>query len=226
MSDVPSSCLIRPAELALRPACARGCRLRIGPSRQNVLVVPGYQGSGPTHWQTWLEAQLPCTRRADDIDWYRPVLADWVVSLLRTIDRAAEPLWIVAHSFGCLASVAAIARRRDKIAGAMLVAPADPERFTPTGLRPADSSPEESLAAVMPQTLLGIECSVVASRNDPWMAPDVSALWAARWGAKFTNIGAAGHINVDSGFGPWPQGLRFLEDLQQQGGFGRARCWN
>jgi hypothetical protein len=39
------------------------------------------------------------------------------------------------------------------------------------------------------------------------------ARWLAkRWGAEFVDMGEAGHINVASGFGPWPEG-RALRDL-------------
>jgi hypothetical protein len=31
-------------------------------------------------------------------------------------------------------------------------------------------------------------------------------LLAAQWKSNFVNAGAAGHINVDSGHGPWPAG--------------------
>ena len=38
------------------------------------------------------------------------------------IDRAPGPVWLVAHSFGCLASVVAAADRPERVAGLMLVA--------------------------------------------------------------------------------------------------------
>ena len=33
-----------------------------------------------------------------------------------------------------------------------------------------------------------------------------ASVWSDRWGAQFECIGRAGHINVESGFGPWPAG--------------------
>ncbi|PKO36149.1 MAG: hypothetical protein CVU33_19940 [Betaproteobacteria bacterium HGW-Betaproteobacteria-6] len=35
--------------------------------KQTVLIVPGYLGSGPAHWQSWMERQLPATRRVAGI---------------------------------------------------------------------------------------------------------------------------------------------------------------
>lgn len=36
---------------------------------------------------------------------------------------------------------------------------------------------------------------------------------AANWGSELVNIGPAGHINAEAGFGPWPQGERLLARL-------------
>ena len=55
---------------------------------------------------------------------------------------------------------------------------------------------------------------LVASTNDPWMNFASAAYWAERWGSRLHCLGAAGHINVDSGFGPWPDGLAMLRAMQ------------
>jgi hypothetical protein len=47
----------------------------------------------------------------------------------------------------------------------------------------------------------------VASSNDPHATLEHSADLAAAWGSKFVEAGAAGHINADSGHGPWPEGM-------------------
>jgi predicted alpha/beta hydrolase family esterase len=53
---------------------------------------------------------------------------------------------------------------------------------------------------------------VAASRNDPWMDQPRARWLAKRWGAEFVDMGEAGHVNLASGFGPWPEG-RALRDL-------------
>ncbi len=182
------------------------------------LIVPGLHGSGPDHWQSWLERQLPDTRRVPDIDWAQPVLARWAQAVRDAIDRAPGPVWVVAHSFGCLASVVAAADRGERVAGLMLVAPADPERFTPRGLRDSGTHPEPmSLASAIPRQPLGAPSLVVASTNDPWVRFTSAAYWADCWGSHLEEIGAAGHINVDSGHGPWARGLELLHALQAAG---------
>lgn len=175
------------------------------------LIVPGFHGSGPSHWQSWLQDREPQARRVDGIDWERPVLADWAAAVGRGIDMAPGPVLVVAHSFGCLASVCAAARRPQRVAGLMLVAPADPERFAPAGLREED---QDSISHAIPDRPLGMPSLVVASTNDPWVRLSSAAYWADKWGGFLVNVGAAGHINVDSGHGPWPRGLELLDALR------------
>lgn len=183
--------------------------------QQTTLIVPGFHGSGPAHWQTWFETQVPGARRVSGIDWEQPVLPHWAQAVRDGIDRASGPVWLVAHSFGCLATVLAANSRRERVAGLMLVAPADPERFTPQGLRDAGTSPElPSLARWIPRSPLGAPSLVVASTNDPWVRLSSATYWAQCWGCQLVNIGAAGHINVDSGHGPWPRGLALFKALQ------------
>ena len=182
------------------------------------LIVPGLHGSGPEHWQSWLERQLPDARRVPEIDWERPVLARWANAVRDAIDRSPGLVWVVAHSFGCLASVVASADRAHRVAGLMLVAPADPERFTPHGLRNADAHPDQdSLARWIPRDPLDPPSLVVASTNDPWVRLSSAAYWADCWGSHLEEIGPAGHINVESGHGPWARGLELLQRLQAAG---------
>lgn len=185
--------------------------------RGTTLIVPGLHGSCAAHWQSWLEGELPDARRVHQADWDAPVLARWAETVRAGIDAAVGPVWLVAHSFGCLAAVVAAADRPDKVAGALLVAPADPQRFAPLGMNDGDG---ESVAAWLPRRHLGVPSTVVASSDDPWMKLTTSAYWAAVWGSRFENAGAAGHINVASGHGPWPLGLQLLRALQ-----GAHRDW-
>jgi predicted alpha/beta hydrolase family esterase len=54
---------------------------------------------------------------------------------------------------------------------------------------------------------------VLASTDDPWMPLSGAAAWAARWGSRFVNAGALGHINAESGLGAWPAGWEHLHRL-------------
>lgn len=184
--------------------------------RCTVLIVPGFHGSGPDHWQSWLERQLPESRRVSGIDWEAPVLARWAAEVRREIDAAASAVWLVAHSFGCLASVVAAADRPEKVAGALLVAPADPARFGPLGLASgSEAASGHDVAGWLPRGPLAFPSAVVASTDDPWARFTVAAYWADRWGSRLISAGDAGHINPESGFGPWPDGLDLLLSMRR-----------
>ena len=45
---------------------------------------------------------------------------------------------------------------------------------------------------------------LVASDSDPWMSATQAHAWAHLWGCDWINLGDAGHINVESGYGPFP----------------------
>jgi len=166
------------------------------------LVIPGLNGSGPDHWQSWLETLIPDSVRVNQDDWGTPNLVIWAERVQEEAERARERVLMIAHSFGCLAAVEVASRRPDLVAALMLVAPADPERFE-IGAR---TSADPLLAPTV----------VVASTNDAWMSYSGAAHWAAAWDAELINLGAAGHINVASGFGAWPRGYEIFDSLRER----------
>ena len=172
------------------------------------LIVPGLRSSGPTHWQTWLEHRVPGSIRVTQRDWNDPHLPDWSSRIRREIVQSEGPTFIAAHSFGALAAVQAASDHSNRISGALLVAPADPERF--------------GVAEFLPTNHLGFPVILVASTNDPWMSLQSAERWARLWGADFINLGAAGHVNSEAGFGPWPEALSLLERLHRAAEIRRA----
>jgi predicted alpha/beta hydrolase family esterase len=174
--------------------------------------VPGFKGSGLEHWQTWLQEQVPGSARISGIDWDKPVLALWAERVRDELARATQPLRVIAHSFGCLATVVAVADRPEHVAELILVAPADPDRFDFTGLKPQDLPfGSFSLAEALPRRALQVNGTVIASRNDPWLTYAKAAGLAQEWGLDVHDAGEAGHINAESGYGPWPGLLTLLE---------------
>lgn len=184
--------------------------------QHKTLIIPGFHGSDDGHWQVWLSQQLSNTVIIEGIDWEAPRLLEWTDQIIQEIKKSTQPVWLVAHSFGCLASVRAASTHADNIAGLLLVAPADPSRFVKDGLRSENTINElnPTIDRYLPKQALLMPSIVVASSNDPWVKLTVAAYWAQKWGSHFINIGNAGHINIDSGFGAWPQGLSYLKKLQ------------
>ncbi|CAN1724486.1 conserved protein of unknown function [Hyphomicrobium sp. 1Nfss2.1] len=172
-----------------------------------VLLVPGLNGSGPDHWQSWFEREIPGAVRVIQRDWKDANVAHWSTRVGRDLNRVPGQVFIVAHSFGCLAAVRALASWGSRVSGLMLVAPADPEKF--------------GSSCIVPETPLGVPAVLVASTNDPWMRFARAVELAEAWGAQLVNLGAVGHINPASGFGAWPQGLAMLEGLRRE-----ANTWS
>lgn len=164
-----------------------------------VILVPGLHDSGPGHWQSRWERAHPEFYRVLQDDWSNPVLPAWSARLDQVRRHDPRPALLVAHSFGCLATVHSIARDAGNVAGALLVAPADPDKFGVAGMLPALPLPCPSV--------------MISSSDDPWMRAEQAAQWAARWGSVLVEGGALGHINAESGLGDWPAGLAQLQGL-------------
>jgi uncharacterized protein len=170
-----------------------------------VLILPGLYDSGPEHWQTlWEQADPSCVRVVQQ-DWETPIRQEWVAVLEDAVAAAGPDVVLVAHSTGCALVAFWGAATQRVVRGALLVAPADPEAMSypigPTGWRP------------LPLRCLPFPSTVVASSNDPYCTLERAQVFADAWGSRFVHIGAAGHINAESGLGAWPQGKALLADL-------------
>ncbi len=171
-----------------------------------VLTLPGWQGSGAGHWQTHWEC-LHGFRRVEQGDWWWPRRGDWMARLEDVLLESELPAVLVAHSLGCqlVAAWAAASSRTPRVRAALLVAPPDTER--------PDLPPQLQQWRPMPRRRLPFAATVVASADDPYCELARSAALAADWGARFVLAGALGHLNGDSGLGPWPEGIALLRAL-------------
>jgi predicted alpha/beta hydrolase family esterase len=169
-----------------------------------LLIVPGLNDSSPAHWQSWLQSLQRNAVRVQQRDWDSPDLERWAARITSTLEHAGGGPWIVAaHSFGCLALARHLVLNADSpVAAALFVAPADPDRF--------------GVAGLLPSTPLAIPSTLVASETDPWMRPAAVRHWARRWGSHCVNLGDAGHINAESGFGPLPFARRWVTAMGQR----------
>lgn len=177
----------------------------------DILIVPGYKGADANHWQTRWENKLSAASRVKMGDWHKPVFEDWKKNLLSAVADTRKPVILVGHSIGCQVIVQAAREFEKSIAGAFLVAPPDvanpsirPRHLLTFGPAPTDPLPFPSV--------------VIASRNDHFCPFDVAENMAADWGSLFMDAGESGHINGESGHGPWPEGLmvfsKFINHLQ------------
>jgi hypothetical protein len=171
-----------------------------------VLIVPGLYGSGPEHWQSQWENQHPEFSRVEQRDWDTPRCEDWVAVLNAAIRRENDNVILVGHSLGCVTIAHWASRYHRKIAGALLVAPSDPEAAT---------FPEGTIGfSPIPTGPFPFPSTVIASTEDPYISFDRVKHLATAWGSRFVSLGACGHITVADGFGPWPDGVAYIAELQ------------
>jgi uncharacterized protein len=180
-------------------------------SDADILIVPGYTNSGPGHWQSRWQEKLSTARRVEQAEWAEPVREDWIERMAEAVNQSTRPVVIVAHSLGVATAIQAIPHFKKPVAGAFLVAPPDvanaairPKHLQTFGPYPRDPLPFPSI--------------VIASRNDHFIDYEVADDLAATWGSVLVDAGHSGHINAESGHGPWPEGImvftRFLSQLK------------
>jgi predicted alpha/beta hydrolase family esterase len=174
-----------------------------------VLILPGWQNSGPDHWQSRWES-LHGYIRVQQHDWMLPLRGDWMMQLEEAVLAAPGPVVLAAHSLGCVLTAAWSSHSRNtaRVQGALLVAPGDPER--------------EELRAVLkswsPVPLQGLpfKSTLLGSHDDPYCSFERAQQFAHAWGAEFVDYGNRGHINAGSGLGDWPEGLQLLNQLMKK----------
>jgi predicted alpha/beta hydrolase family esterase len=171
------------------------------------LILPGLDGSPAPHWQHWWAATDPSALIVEQHDWANPTHEAWEAELAGAILTHPGCI-LVGHSLGAVLAARILTRWPQlKVSAALLVAPANP-----------DYSRRLSSFAGLPDQPLGVPATLVASRNDPWMSFTQSSQLAHVWGADLVDLGFAGHINVASGFGPWPAALSLRNDLAERAG--------
>jgi predicted alpha/beta hydrolase family esterase len=172
----------------------------------NYFIIPGLGGSGPEHWQTYFEKSGDNFRRIDQKDWDAPDMNEWTETIEKVLSGYdPESVVLVGHSLGCLTIASWASRYNKKVKAALLVAPPDTEllhkKFNIT------------LFDRIATQKINFQTILVGSTNDQWASIERVEYYASKWGSKFINIGAAGHINDLSGFGEWKEGLEILYSL-------------
>lgn len=177
----------------------------------DILILPGLGGGDPGTWyHRWLP-RLQTARRIEQPDFWQPDKDVWVGNVQAAVAAAERPVVLVAHSAGVITAVHAAPRFGEgKVRGAFLVAPPDLESCL-------DAYPQANALLPAPIEPLPFQSLVIASRDDPYCAYDKAERFAAAWGSRMIDAGNSGHLNADSGHGPWPEGslafARFVSAL-------------
>jgi hypothetical protein len=170
-----------------------------------VLILHGYEGNDPAHWQTWLARRL----RDDGHDVaypdlpapFEPDLEAWLTALapLRTDGDV-----VVCHSLACLLWLHHRSRGGRPAERVLLVAPPGPGAATDV----------PALAGFYPVPLdpaLADGARLVHSDNDPYCPEGAGDVYAKPLGIEADLLPGAGHINADSGFGPWTEAMAWCQ---------------
>jgi uncharacterized protein len=178
---------------------------RTPPTTQPVVVLHGWGGSEPEHWQTWLadrlavehEVRYPGLPSPDT-----PLLDDWLAALDSTVaGLPAGGYDVVCHSLAVLLWLHRTARgpvtpRPNRV---LLVAPPSPRTAIP------------ELASFVPVPL-DVEAVrqnadgtvLVCADDDPYCPEGAALAYGRPLKLPVTVLPGAGHINVAAGYGPWP----------------------
>ncbi|MFZ5744573.1 MAG: RBBP9/YdeN family alpha/beta hydrolase [Pseudomonadota bacterium] len=179
-----------------------------------VLFVPGLRDHVEDHWQTHAAGAFPGSVTVAPLTQDRMSRAARVAALDAALHAIDGDVVLAAHSAGCLMVAHWALAPTRPIKAALLATPADVEHPLPPGYPSfADLSANGWLP--IPQAKLPFPALVVASRNDPLAGFDRVASMARDWGAELHDAGEVGHLNPPAGFGPWPDGLRLIEQLRQ-----------
>ena len=176
------------------------------------LILPGWQGSGPEHWQTHWQQLLPNTKRVEQKNWQYPQRNDWVAELENSIAAEPTPVVLIAHSLGCITvahwAASATPALHARVRGALLVAPADVERDN-CAIALRNFAP-------IPLQHLGFSSVLVGSNNDHAASQHRTVTLGNSWGSQTVILDQAGHINTASGYTRWEDGFMYLYQLQQR----------
>jgi len=173
------------------------------------LLLPGLGNSSEEHWQTYFENTLPnCTRIIQE-DWENPICTDWIETIETYVQKLkSDNIVIITHSLGCIALCHWALKYGNGIKAAFMVAPPDIENpYKPVKL--------ETFCPI-PLVPLPFPALVISSSNDPWACEEKVEIWAQNWKTDIHSIGNAGHINIESKHGKWPEGLELLHKFMQK----------
>jgi predicted alpha/beta hydrolase family esterase len=174
---------------------------------RSFLILHGYEGSEPEHWQSWLADRL---RRAGETVAYpdlpspfAPTLAAWRAALEGALrELPGEPV-VVAHSLACILWLHHAAQpvleggRAERV---LLVAPPSPAG-APRAILPFFPAP------VLPHRVAAAaqETRLVYAPDDPFCPEGAEAVYGEPLGLDADVLPGGGHINTLAGYGPWPQ---------------------
>ncbi|NOR57029.1 MAG: serine hydrolase family protein [Sulfurimonas sp.] len=168
--------------------------------KQRVLLVHGWGGSDYPHWQSWLASEVAkdygCVSFLKLSDFEFPNKNTWKQELLKEIENF-NPTVVICHSLAnTLWFHLCNEEKMSDVEKLFLVAP--------PSLNSQIDEIENFFPIKAPKNLHAKEVLLVCSTNDPYMKLEEAKELQKELNVDMEILEDAGHINADSGFGPWP----------------------
>ena len=178
---------------------------------KKVLILYGWHASPPPHWQDWLARELVSLgyivsfpQLSDPLE---PKKDIWIREAKEVIDEL-KPDIVVCHSLGnilwwhlCNEGLSL------HVKGLIMVAP------------PRDLSDYEAIRdffpVELPKDIYADRSLMVTSDDDPYLNKSEGIRFARALNSKHKVFQNMGHINADSGFGPWPWILEQVKEMSK-----------
>ncbi len=184
-------------------------------SSRTYLIIHGWQGSGPEHWQTWLANRLQASNEAVLYPLFpspnTPVLDQWIEALIQYLNSMVGEKIVVCHSLGAILWMHyAVSRQGIHVDRVLLVAPPCPPELAlineVQGFLPVPIDPEAFSMSAQ-------QVRLVCSEGDEYCKANAAITYAEPLRIEFEILPTeAGHINVESNYGPWPQVEKWCYD--------------
>ena len=175
-------------------------------TRQPVVILHGWYGSGPEHWQTWLAGRLAADHEVryptlPDPD--EPRLDRWLAVLDETTAGLPPDGYdLVCHSLAALLWLHRVVRGPvlPRPARVLLVAPPSPHISVPDATRSFLPAPldVDAVRQAAGGTIL------VCSDDDPYCPEGAAVGYGRPLKLPVTVLPGAGHLNPEAGYGAWP----------------------
>jgi serine hydrolase len=164
---------------------------------RSFLILHGLGGSGPGHWQTWLAARLRAAGERvaypDLPDADMPSLVQWRETLDGELSALPGAGIVVCHSLSCLLWLHHVADGGVQAERTLLVAP------------PSERAGIEAIEGFFPVPLPALTGARLAcSDDDPYCPEGAAGLYGEPLGVPVDVLPGKGHMNPETGLGPWP----------------------
>jgi hypothetical protein len=171
-----------------------------------VVILHGLEGSGPDHWQTWLAGELSTAGREvryrELADKDHPDLAAWLAALDDTLTGLPDDGFdVVAHSLSAVLWLHHCADPGSSPRPARVALVSPPSPHTAIAEIATFFPPPLDIDAVRHAADGTV---LVAGDDDPYVSEGIAAAYGLPLKISTTVVPGGGHLNTESGYGPWP----------------------